>query len=127
MKKLGWWWGGGRGVWQTKCIMGDVQKASIQRLMYRAHVLKWPAAIQIYCNKRKRLDRKNSSTSTKLVWDTKIDEDKAEDRQGRPENNGWTIGNIQPDCRLDWSFCTGHFWITTFYFPNSFCLMRFAL
>ena len=70
---------------------------------------------------------KNSSTSTGLVWDTKIDEDKAEDRQGRPENNGWTIGNIQPDCRLDWSFCTGHFWITTFYFPNSFCLMRFAL
>ena len=58
MKKLGWWWGGGRGVWQTKCIMGDVQRASIQRLMYRAHVLKWPAAIQIYCNKRKRLDRK---------------------------------------------------------------------
>ena len=32
--------------------------ANIQRLMYRAHVLTWPAAIQIYCNKRQRLDRK---------------------------------------------------------------------
>ena len=108
--------GGGRGVWQTKCIIGDVQMASIQRLMYRAHVLTWPAAIQIYCNKRKRLDRKNSSTSTKLVWDTKIDEDKAEDRQGRPENNGWTIGNIQPDCRLDWSESrlAGHFALVIF-------------
>ena len=48
----------GGGGWQTKYIMGDVQMASIQRLMYRAHVLTWPAAIQIYCNKRKRLDRK---------------------------------------------------------------------
>ena len=39
MKKLGWWWGvrkGGGGGWQTKCIMGDVQMANIQRLMYRA-------------------------------------------------------------------------------------------
>ena len=59
MKKLGLWGGGGAGgVWQTKCIMGDVQVANIQRLMYRAHVLTWPAAIQIYCNKRKHLDRK---------------------------------------------------------------------
>ena len=32
--------------------------ANIQRLMYRAHVLTWPAAIQIYCNKRKCLDGK---------------------------------------------------------------------
>ena len=65
--------GRGGGGWQTKCIMGDVQMANIQRLMYRAHVLTWPAAIQIYCNKRKRLDRKKSSTSTGLVWDTKIE------------------------------------------------------
>ena len=38
MKKLGWWWGCGRGGggWQTKCFMGDVQMANIQRLMYRA-------------------------------------------------------------------------------------------
>ena len=37
MKKLGWWWGCGRGGgWQTKCIMGDIQMANIQRLMYRA-------------------------------------------------------------------------------------------
>ena len=58
MKKLGWWWGSRRGGWQTKCIMGDMQMANIQRLMYRAHVLMWPAAIQIYCDKRKHLDRK---------------------------------------------------------------------
>ena len=32
--------------------------ANIQRLMYRARVLTWPAAIQIYYNKRKCLDRK---------------------------------------------------------------------
>ena len=57
MKKLGWWWGGGRGGWQTKCIRGDVQMANIQRLMYRAHVLTWPAAMQSYCNRRKCLDR----------------------------------------------------------------------
>ena len=59
---------------------------------------------------------KNSSTSTGLVWDTKIDEDKAEDRQGRPENNGWTIDNMQPDCRLDWSESrlAGHFALVIF-------------
>ena len=32
--------------------------ANIQRLMDRAHVLTWPEAMQIYCNKRKCLDRK---------------------------------------------------------------------
>ena len=58
MKKLGWWWGGRRGGWQTKCIRGDVQMANIQRLMYRAHVLTCPAAMQIYCKKRKCLVRK---------------------------------------------------------------------
>ena len=58
MKKLGWWWGAEGGFGKQSVFMGDVQMASIQRLMYRAHVLKWPAAIQIYCNKRKRLDRK---------------------------------------------------------------------
>ena len=45
----------GKGGWQTKCIMGDVQMANIQRFMYRAHVLMWPAAMQIYCNKRKKV------------------------------------------------------------------------
>ena len=35
----------GKGGWQTKSIMGDVQMANIQRLMYRAHVLTWPAAM----------------------------------------------------------------------------------
>ena len=50
--------GGCKGGWQTKCIMGEVQMANIQRLMSRAHVLTWPAAMQIYCNKRKCLDRK---------------------------------------------------------------------
>ena len=34
---------------------------NIQRLMYRGHVLMWPAAMQIYCNKRKCLDRKKES------------------------------------------------------------------
>ena len=44
------------------------------------------------------------------------DEDKAEDRQGRPENNGWTIDNMQPDCRLDWSESrlAGHFALVIF-------------
>ena len=55
--------GGGAGTegkrgWQTKCIMGDVQMVNIQRLMYRGHVLTWPAAMQIYCIKRKCLGRK---------------------------------------------------------------------
>ena len=55
MKKLGWWWRGGRRGWQTKCIMGDVQMVNIQRLIYRAHVLMWPVAMQIYFNKRKKV------------------------------------------------------------------------
>ena len=73
MKKLGWWWGGGRGGWQTKCIMGDVQMVNIQRLMYRAHVLTWSAAMQIYCNKESIWIEKKSSTSTGLVWDANME------------------------------------------------------
>ena len=63
--------GGGWGGWHTKCIRGDVQMVDIQRLMYRAHVLKRPAAMQMYCNKR--MVEKKSSTSTGLVWDANIE------------------------------------------------------
>ena len=40
--------------------------------MYRAFSLTWPAAIQIYWNKRKRLLRKKSSTPTVFVWNINI-------------------------------------------------------
>ena len=34
--------------------------------------LTWPACVQIYWNKRKRLHKEKSSTLTGLVWDTNM-------------------------------------------------------
>ena len=41
------------------------------------------------------------------------------------ENNGWSTDNVRPDRGLDQSNSgfAGHFWIQTFYFPYSCCLM----
>ena len=45
----------------------------------------------------------------------------------RAVNNAWSIDNVQPDRRLDRSNSglAGHFWIRTFYFPYSCCLMLY--
>ena len=40
--------------------------------IYRVFSLTWPASMQIYWNKRKRLHKKKSSTPTGLVWDTNM-------------------------------------------------------
>ena len=65
MQNLGWL---ANKVYYGRCANGE-----FQRLIYRAHVLMWPAAMQIYCNKKKLLREKKSSTSTGLVWDANIE------------------------------------------------------
>ena len=42
------------------------------RTEHRVFSLTWPASMQIYWNKRKRLHKKKSSTPTGLVWDTNM-------------------------------------------------------
>ena len=39
---------------------------------YRVFSLTWPASVQIYWNKRKRLHKEKSSTAKGLVWDTNM-------------------------------------------------------
>ena len=51
--------GGGRGGGGKQSVSWEMCKWQISKdMMYRAHVLTRPAAMQIYCNKRKCLDRK---------------------------------------------------------------------
>ena len=41
--------------------------------MYRVFLLMWPAAMEIYCNKRKCLQEKRGSIPTvSLFWDTNV-------------------------------------------------------
>ena len=55
------------------------------------------------------------TTIWRLLTNVK-DEDKVEDRQGRPESDGWSTDNIQPDCELSWSKSrlAGHFALVIF-------------